>query len=186
MTKSEMTELFAAIMLLYPHDKLFSRGIEALKPTIELWTKVVNIDFQTAQRALILAFRKCKFPPTPADILEAAADLQSYLVSKVDEAVSSIKSGCFLHGSLEAYYGSLGKGSPIRAAIDAVGGHRPFTFLLAAARYGPLRHLRLHTEQYFCVSSQAVFQAKTPLLYPSKQPLPTVKPFIAKPKDTTI
>jgi len=122
MTKSEMTELFAAIMLLYPHDKLFSRGIEALKPTIELWTKVVNIDFQTAQRALILAFRKCKFPPTPADILEAAADLQSYLVSKVDEAVSSIKSGCFLHGSLEAYYDSLGKGSPIRAAIDAVGG----------------------------------------------------------------
>lgn len=130
MTKSEMTELFTAIMLLYPHDKLFSRGIEALKPTIELWTKVVNIDFQTAQRALILAFRKCKFPPTPADILEAAADLESYLTSQVNMAVSIVKNGYFVYDSPEEYYNSLKKSSPIKAAIDSAGG--PDSLLISA------------------------------------------------------
>lgn len=78
MTKAEMTKLFAAMSLIYRHDKMFSAGVEALKPTIELWTAALHdISFELGQRALMRLIRTCKYPPTPAELAESAESIKA-------------------------------------------------------------------------------------------------------------
>lgn len=50
MTKKEMSEIFAVLLLAYPNAETFKGGIQKLGPTISLWaTCLQDVDFWTGQ-----------------------------------------------------------------------------------------------------------------------------------------
>ena len=73
MTRAEMTEIFAVLMLAYPNAEMFKAPskqalMEKLAPTITLWaTCLADVDFWTGQQAAVRVCRVCKFPPTIAE-----------------------------------------------------------------------------------------------------------------------
>ena len=78
MTRKEMSEIFAALLLAYPNAEVFKGGIQKLRPTIELWTAALpEVDYWLGQRALIRVVRECKFPPSIAEFREAAKHEQA-------------------------------------------------------------------------------------------------------------
>jgi len=123
MTKAEMTKLFAAMSLIYRHDKMFSAGIEALKPTIEIWTATLpELSYALGQQALIRVFRTCKYPPTPAELGEAAEEILNELNSQCTQLKNDIRFSTEYLGSIEEYYASLPNGHMTRCVIDRIGG----------------------------------------------------------------
>ena len=78
MTRAEVTEIFAVLMMAYPNAEMFKApdkdSLKAkLAPTITLWTTCLrDIDFWAAQQAVIRVCQTCKFPPTVAEMREAA------------------------------------------------------------------------------------------------------------------
>lgn len=124
MTKAEMTKLFAAMSFIYRHDKMFSAGIEALKPTIEIWTAALpELSFALGQQVLIRVFRTCKYPPTPAELSEAAAEVSAEIKKRCNELKENIRFHCaFLENSVEEYYASLPADDITRIVIDCIGG----------------------------------------------------------------
>lgn len=78
MTRAEMTEIFAVLMLAYPYAEMFKAPgkqavMEKLAPTITLWaTCLADVDFWTGQQAAVRVCRVCKFPPTIAEFREQA------------------------------------------------------------------------------------------------------------------
>ena len=124
MTKSEMTKLFAAMSLIYRHDKMFSAGIEALKPTIEIWTATLpDLSFALGQQALIRLFRTCKYPPTPAELEECAASIRAEINAQCDSAIQMFRTRTGLFGeTVEECFAGLPKGDLARLAIEHIGG----------------------------------------------------------------
>lgn len=123
MTKAEMTKLFAAMSLVYRHDKMFSAGIEALKPTIEIWTATLpELSYALGQQALIRVFRTCKYPPTPAELGEAADEILSEFRRQCTQLKNDIQFHTEFFGSVEEYYASLPNGHMTRCVIDRIGG----------------------------------------------------------------
>ena len=124
MTKAEMTKLFAAMSLIYRHDKMFSAGIEALKPTIEIWTATLpELSYALGQQALVRVFRTCKYPPTPAELSEAAAEVTAEIRGRCNELKDRIRlHSAFLECSVEKYYESLPADDVVRVVIDRIGG----------------------------------------------------------------
>lgn len=133
MTRAEVTEIFAVLMMAYPNAEMFKApdkdSLKAkLAPTITLWTTCLrDIDFWAAQQAVIRVCQTCKFPPTIAEMREAAADVAARTRSEVEWAymtargeVNSLRDG----EGLEAAYQRL---SPrCRKTIDAMGGMEAF------------------------------------------------------------
>lgn len=129
MTRAEMTEIFAVLMLAYPNAEMFRAPDqqalkEKLAPTITLWTTCLrDVDFWTAQQAVIRVCRTCKFPPTIAEMREAADRVAADVREEIDRAYLWLRNEiCFLRDgeTLESVY----EGLPARTkkAIDAMGG----------------------------------------------------------------
>lgn len=133
MTTKEMTQIFSVMMLAWPNAEMFKGGTEKLKPTIELWaTCLADVDFWTAQQTVKRVCRACKFPPTIAEFREQAQGVRDELECQTEAAIDTIRGFPFLFGSLEAGYHQLPNQSPIRMAIDAVGGPKALVKSLAS------------------------------------------------------
>lgn len=123
MTKKEMTEVFAVMMLAWPSAELFKGGVAKLAPTIELWASCLSeVDMWTAQRAVGLLCRECKYPPTIAEFREKAERVTAEVQEKINYAFSQIKLGEKLYGSLTAYFEQLLDDSFDKAVIRMMGG----------------------------------------------------------------
>lgn len=122
MTKKEMTEIFSVMMLAWPNAEMFKGGIKKLAPTIELWTACLpEVDFWTAQQAVIKLCRECKFPPSIAEFKEKAASAQCELSSRIDAAWLDVKWVLDKHKAPEEALRELS--SPLaEQAIEAMGG----------------------------------------------------------------
>lgn len=78
MTRKEMTEIFTVMSLAWPSAEMFKGGVERLGPTIKLWTSCLpDVDFWTAQQAVVKLCRECKFPPTIAEFKASAEAVQA-------------------------------------------------------------------------------------------------------------
>lgn len=131
MTRAEMTEIFAVLMLAYPNAEMFkAQSQQALKeklaPTITLWTTCLrDMDYWTAQRAVVKVCQTCKFPPTIAEMREAAEKVQHEIASEIQHAYLMARNEVHLRGGdlAEAY-----KALPTRSqkVIDAMGGMDKF------------------------------------------------------------
>lgn len=87
MTKKEMTEIFTAMMLAWPNAEMFKGGIQKLGPTIALWTiSMSDVDFWTAQQAVVKLCRTSKFPPTIAEMREQANVVNNEIENEVRRA----------------------------------------------------------------------------------------------------
>lgn len=85
MTRQEMTKLFALMMLAWPKAEMFQR--DKVKPTIALWAACLpEVDFLTGQAATVRLCRECKFPPTIAEMREAAENVRKDVESRVKQA----------------------------------------------------------------------------------------------------
>lgn len=123
MTKAEMTKLFAAMSLIYRHDKMFSAGVEALKPTIELWTAALHdISFELGQRALMRLIRTCKYPPTPAELAESAENVRREIMAFCSREKDIIRLNYALTNEDIEQCVSYLSDSVARRAIERIGG----------------------------------------------------------------
>lgn len=92
MTRAEVTEIFAVLMMAYPNAEMFKApdkdSLKAkLAPTITLWTTCLrDIDFWAAQQAVIRVCQTCKFPPTIAEMREAAEAVLHEVKSEISNA----------------------------------------------------------------------------------------------------
>ena len=85
MTRQEMTKLFALMMLAWPKAEIFQR--DKVKPAIALWAACLpEVDFLTGQAAVVRLCRECKFPPTIAEMREAAEKVSKEIDSEVKQA----------------------------------------------------------------------------------------------------
>ena len=133
MTRAEVTELFAVLMIAYPNAEMFKApDKESLKaklaPTITLWaTCLRDIDFWAAQQAVVRVCQKCKFPPTIAEMREAAEDVKHQVKSEIEWAYMMARSAVntLMDGeTLNDAYASLPTRS--KKVIDAMGGMEAF------------------------------------------------------------
>lgn len=131
MNRVEMTEIFSVLMLAYPNAEMFrAEDTEGLKlklaPIITLWTTCMkDVDFWTAQQAVVKVCKTCKFPPTIAEMREAAEDVLKDVHNETDRAYLEARSALSLRGGdLEAAYKELPTRS--RRVIDAMGGMEVF------------------------------------------------------------
>lgn len=133
MTRAEMTELFAVLMIAYPNAEMFKAPDqqalkEKLAPTITLWTTCLrDMDFWTGQQAIIRVCQTCKYPPTIAELREAADAVLRDMASEISNAYFWARNSVRLmreDESLEDVY----RGLPTRTrkAIDAMGGMDAF------------------------------------------------------------
>lgn len=122
MTKKEMSEIFAVLLLAYPNAETFKGGIQKLGPTISLWaTCLQDVDFWTGQQAVVKLCRECKFPPTIAEFRERAESVKSEVKMRIDNAWSFLKFDMDRKSPAEVFAG-LSDGDPVKAVIIAMGG----------------------------------------------------------------
>ena len=122
MTRKEMSEIFAALLLAYPHADVFKGGIQKLGPTINLWTTCLSeIDFWTGQQAVIKLCRVCKFPPTIAEFREQADNVKSEVQQRVNSAWTLLRFDLEDKSPSEVY-AALDERSQTKLAIAAMGG----------------------------------------------------------------
>lgn len=92
MNRAEMTEIFAVLMIAYPNAEMFKAESqqelkERLAPTITLWTTCLqDVDYWTAQKAVIRVCKTCKFPPTIAEMRAAADDVTAEVKGEITAA----------------------------------------------------------------------------------------------------
>ena len=128
MTKKEMTELFSVMLLAWPNAEMFKGGIQKLGPTIELWTAcTADVDFWTAQRAVIKLCNECKFPPTIAEFREKVDKVNSEIKERLLSTWSEIRMSPMVDCSNQEIYDSLHPESLARRAIDMIGGPEALT-----------------------------------------------------------
>ncbi|MBR2943371.1 MAG: hypothetical protein IKB82_08235 [Clostridia bacterium] len=128
MTKKEMTELFSVMLLAWPNAEMFKGGIQKLGPTIELWTAcTTDVDFWTAQRAVLKLCKECKFPPTIAEFREKVESVESDIRTEISHAWQIIRMEAQLGRTNEEIYDALQPGGLARMAIDAIGGPSAMT-----------------------------------------------------------
>lgn len=134
MNRAEMTELFAALMLAYPNAEMFKAPnqqalMQKLAPTITLWTTCLrDLDPWTAQKAVVKLCQVCKFPPTIAEMREAAEAVTAENLGEIKtaylEARAAIRAAENLGRTGEEVIAHL----PTRTqkTIDAMGGLEVF------------------------------------------------------------
>ncbi len=129
MTKAEVTQIFAVLSMAYPSAELFKApSKEALEkklaPTIALWaTCLRDVDFWTGQKATVKVCQTCKYPPSIAEMREAADAVRLETAVEIEAAYRTARNICLLYGRERGY--SL---MPDRArkVIDAMGGMDAF------------------------------------------------------------
>ncbi len=122
MTKREMVEIFAVMLLAYPNAETFKGGIQKLGPTIELWTSCLpEVDFWTGQQAVIRLCRECRYPPTIAEFKDKANAVMSEMQAQISQAWNSLRMPMRLLNMtpVETYNGAP---DMVKAAVDAMGG----------------------------------------------------------------
>ena len=129
-----MTEIFAVLMLAYPNAEMFRASskqelTEKLAPTITLWaTCLRDLDFWMAQKAVVRLCRTCKFPPTIAEMQEAAEAVRRDTAEEIRGAYltarNAVQLGLEMGGTLEEVYKDLLPRS--MKVIDAMGGMERF------------------------------------------------------------
>lgn len=123
MTRKEMTELFALMMLAWPKAEMFKGGKEKLAPTIELWTvSTSDIDYWTGQRAVMRLCQNNVYPPAIAEFREAADAVRKELDEQADEVLSMYWMLVGAYGQTEKTYSKLPAGSVAKETVDALGG----------------------------------------------------------------
>ena len=123
MTQKEMVEIFSVMLLAYPNAEAFKGGIQSLKPTIELWTTCLrDVDFWTAQRAVVRLCRECKFPPTIAELKSKVDKIEQEIQSQIEQEILHIRMAAQIGRTNEEIYYGLQADSTLRRAIDAIGG----------------------------------------------------------------
>ncbi len=131
MTRAEVAQIFAVLVIAYPNAEMFKAPSqqalqEKLAPTISLWaTCLRDVDFWTAQQATVRICQTCKFPPTIAEMREAADAVTQETEREIHQAFTAARTTYQLHGGdlAETY-----KHLPDRArkTIDAMGGMEAF------------------------------------------------------------
>ena len=134
MNRAEMTEIFAVLMVAYPNAEMFrAESQQALKerlaPTITLWTTCLqDIDFWTAQKAVIRVCKTCKFPPTIAEMREAADGVSEEVRLEIESACMKARNALRWLQDGESEEDAI-KRLPARTqkTIEAMGGIRAFS-----------------------------------------------------------
>ena len=130
MTRAEVTEIFAVLMMAYPNAEMFKApdkdSLKAkLAPTITLWTTCLrDIDFWAAQQAVIRVCQTCKFPPTIAEMREAAEAVLHEVRSEISNAYLMARSELQLARLTGRTKEQALEGMPTRTqkVIEAMGG----------------------------------------------------------------
>lgn len=122
MTLKETSEIFSVLMLAYPNAEMFKGGIQKLAPTIKVWTQCLNdVDFWTAQQAVIRLCKFCKFPPSIAEFREQVDAVKKEIESDIEECIRFIRMWDG-HGNLEERCAALPDGSITAIVIARLGG----------------------------------------------------------------
>ena len=123
MTRKEMSEIFAVLLLAYPNAETFKGGIAKLGPTISLWTKCLpEVDFWTGRQAVAKLVRECKFPPTIAEFREKAEAIKADEARRIDAAWGYVSLGLKLGETPEKIEEEWGEETIIGKAIRLMGG----------------------------------------------------------------
>jgi len=130
MTRAEVTEIFAVLMMAYPNAEMFKApdkdSLKAkLAPTITLWTTCLrDIDFWAAQQAVIRVCQTCKFPPTIAEMREAAETVLHEVKLEISNAYLMARSELQLARLAGRTKEQALEGMPTRTqkVIEAMGG----------------------------------------------------------------
>ena len=156
MTLKQTSEIFAAMLLAWPSAEIFKGGLEKLEPTIQLWaTCLADVDWWTAQRAVIKLCQENRYPPTIADFREKASTVRAEVQAKVNVAAREAELGT-RELSPETYYRQLPDTSLTRAAIDLMGGPEKLnTVCMLGDRQAPIWNHRGFREAYERVLRQA-------------------------------
>lgn len=122
MTLKETTEIFSVLMLAYPNAEMFKGGMQKLGPTIKLWTQCLgDVDFWTAQQAVIKLCKVCKFPPTIAELREQVDNVNAEIESSINDCIQLIR--MWEHfGDLEEHIAQLPKGDILAIVVARLGG----------------------------------------------------------------
>ena len=97
MTIKEMSEIFALMLLAWPNAPMLRP--ENLEATINLWTLCLpEVDFLTGQMATIQLCRTCHYPPSIAQMCEAAEEVRKELETEISGAMLSMRNQYFYGG----------------------------------------------------------------------------------------
>lgn len=146
MTHKEMTEIFAVLLLAYPNAEMFKGGLQKLAPTINLWaTCLPDVDYWTAQRAVVKLCRECKFPPTIAELKAKADEVKAEVDNQIRIAWQGLRLSIELGATPEEAYSR--ESNNTRAAIDLMGG--PAKLIVSEIHtYGDGRKERIEVYNY--------------------------------------
>lgn len=123
MTRKEMTEIFALLLLAYPNAEVFKGGLQKLGPTITLWTSATDgIDFTLGKYAALKLIRESKYPPTIAEFRTKAQEIADATASQIRTAWSSVRGMLTDADTAQDAYNALAPDCRIRQVIDAMGG----------------------------------------------------------------
>lgn len=134
MNRAEVTELFAVLMLAYPNAEMFKApDKESLKaklaPTITLWaTCLRDVDFWAGQKAVIRVCQTCKYPPTIAEMRDAAEAELHEMKSEISNAYMMARNYIQVEESLGGTAADVLGHLPVRTVkvIEAMGGMDAF------------------------------------------------------------
>lgn len=129
MTKSEMTELFAVMSIAWPNSELFKNGVGKLGPTISLWAScLADMDCATAQKAVAKLATECKFPPTIAEMRDAADRVGAEIRHEAERAYLTVRNRLQLMEAIGSTPDEIYMGLPSRSrkVIDVLGGMEAF------------------------------------------------------------
>lgn len=105
MTREETKQVLAKLTILYPHFTV-GEAVAGFKPT-DVWHEMMqDMDFEKTMKALRACTKKCKYPPTVADITEeynAIVDAEKAVLREIRQSYEHIKS--YYPGSGGANYG---------------------------------------------------------------------------------
>ncbi len=122
MTRKEMTEIFTIMSLAWPNAEMFKGGVERLGPTITLWTSCLpDVDFWTAQQAVVRLCRECKFPPTIAEFREQAETVHADIRNVIDQDWNFLTRHRFMGDGIEQYIKRL-PDCQMKTVVTAMGG----------------------------------------------------------------
>lgn len=105
MTKEETKLVLAKLTILYPHFTV-GDAVAGFKPT-DVWHEMMeDMDFAKAMQALKVCTKKCKYPPTVADITEeynVIIEEEKKVQGEIRQSYSNIRS--YYPGCGELNYG---------------------------------------------------------------------------------
>lgn len=123
MTNTEMTEIFAVMLLAWPNAETFKGGIAKLGPTIKLWASCTkDIDFWTGQQAVVRLCKECKHPPTISEFRAAAEAVDREIQKGVKQSWERLRLIADIKGDVSEYLQSLPDGCETKAVVAAMGG----------------------------------------------------------------